>query len=221
MTQITSKQEQTDPAALVRVGVIEDDSRYRAFIIEELRRHPRIEKVTEFRSAEEYIRDEAAGFLDLLFIDLMLPNMRGDELVSLVRERNPDTIICMLSASLEEGLVFTCLRNGAVGYAWKEDVGSIQDVVTTLLSGGGIITPSVAVLIAEHLHGQPSVQAELTPREKQILDLMTSGMQAIAVAKFLGITENTIRGHIKNIYKKLQVKSLSQLHAKLRSAENI
>lgn len=198
-------------------GIIEDDVRYRNFLTEELERHSSISRVVSFKSAEEYLEDDTAGFLDLVFVDLILPNMAGDELVALIRERNPSTIICLLSSTLYEEKVFACLRNGAIGYAWKEDIESIQSITTTLLSGGGIITPSVAVLIAEHFNARPAIQAELSSRERQIMELITSGMQAVAAAKTLGISENTIRSHITSIYRKLQVKNLSQLHAKVKN----
>jgi len=205
----------------IHAGIVEDDAAYSEFLVKELKSIPEIEKVTAFHSAEEYLRDDSAGFINLVFVDLRLPSMRGEELVALIRERNPETIICVVSSILEEEKVFTCLKNGAVGYASKQDVDALSEIVLTLISGGGILTPTVALLIAEHLQARPALNSELTTRERQILELLTSGKQAREVARFLGIAENTIRTHVKNIYRKLQVKNLSQLHALTREKNRL
>ncbi|MBI3395659.1 MAG: response regulator transcription factor [Spirochaetia bacterium] len=201
------------------IGIVTGDSQYRRFLSRQVKRHPRVSSVTCPSSAALLQRQEVMGSLDLVIGDLRFPGAGPVDLVPRIHRMNPRAVICVISSSPNHHEVVACLRNGAHGYAHKDDIHSVEDFVTTLLSAGGIITPSVAMILAEHLQTQAPRSFEFTPREKQVLELLDLGIQAVSLPAIIGISENTVRGYIKGIYKKLNVKSVSELHATLRFSD--
>lgn len=204
------------------IAIIDDDPIFRRYLIEILEGMTEVKEIAEFPNAELFLVDKRTNKMDLVLIDIGLPHLQGDELVSIIYEWNTYPKICILSTVTQDEKIFNCLKAGAVGFLWKKEAEDIPFIIRTLLKGGGFITPTIALLLARFFqsHRDPSSASNLTPKEKQILDLLTKGMQARAVAKFLDISENTIRTHISNLYKKLHVKNISELHAKYKKIKH-
>ncbi len=203
----------------IKVGIVEDDLRYRARTIEILEKNPAIEQVSAWSSAEGFWRDPFSREIDLLFLDVMLPGMDGVELVRDIMGRQPDTRVIMLTNMNSDEIIFEALQNGAVGYILKTELESIETVVPIVLGGGAFITPTIAFRVLKNLNkAEVRKENNLTGREKQILDIMITGKSIPRVAEFLGLSKHTIHTHVKNIYRKLNVHNRVELARKAAEA---
>lgn len=203
----------------IEVGLVEDDEDFARGIADRLHELPEVAKVHTWPSAEAYWRDRKGRKLDLLFLDILLGAMNGVELAGRVADQYPEINIVMLSNLNSDAMVFQALRNGAIGYILKNDLEDIGETVRTILSGGATITPTIALrVLTSFRQSNPVAQARLTPREKQILELMVKGKTSRAVADILDCSLNTVLTHTKNIYKKLNVHNRMELARKAAAA---
>ncbi len=207
-----------DPANIV-VGLVENDAAFEAKIRAELEKVQEVREIRSWHSAEIFWRDSRGRGIDLLFLDIKLPGMDGVELAGRIAERDPDTGIVMLSNLNSDHLIFQALRNGAIGYLLKSELGDIGETVRTILSGGATITPTIALrVLTSFRKSNPVLDGGLTDREKQILELMVSGKTIARVADTVGISVNTVNHHAKNIYRKLNVHNRTELARKAAEA---
>lgn len=193
----------------IKLGIVEDQREFAIYIENTIKNNSSIDKIYHWGSAEKFWRDEKGKSLDLLLLDIRLPGMNGVELASHVKERNPETKIVMISANFSDELIFQALKNGAIGYILKSELKDLSLSLDVVLSGGGVMSPSIAVRVAMWFQKTtPSnLHESLSTREKQILEAISNGATAKSVAQKLAVSESTIRTHIRSIYEKLQVNS--------------
>ncbi|MCB1306538.1 MAG: response regulator transcription factor [Leptospiraceae bacterium] len=203
----------------ISVGVVENDESYIEKIRSMLSELSMVREVRCWTSAEEYWRDRNGQKLDVLLLDIKLPGMDGVELAGRVTVRNPDISIIMLSNLNSDNLIFQALRNGAIGYILKAELRDLGETLQTVLSGGATITPTIAFrVLTSFRKSNPILEARLTEREKQILELMVSGKTIARVADVLGVSVNTVNHHAKSIYRKLNVHNRTELARKAAAA---
>lgn len=153
--------------------------------------------------------------IDVVLLDINLPGISGLEGISAIRNLLPDTEIVMHTVMNDHDTVFKCICAGANGYLIKN--GDLEELEKTLISieenGGCALTPSVARRIISYF--QPKSKSResesLSEQELKVTRLLVDGFSYQEVADALNISINGIRYHIKNIYKKLQIKSKSAL----------
>lgn len=150
----------------------------------------------------------------VLLTDLQLPDGHGLELIRETRQRHPDTEIMVISILGDEESVIAAIRQGATGYLLKDAVPTdIAATVRDLVAGHSPISASIARFIVRRTQTQPSAApapnalntARLTPREIDILWGIAKGFSYADIAGHLGLSRQTVPGHIKNIYRKLEV----------------
>jgi DNA-binding NarL/FixJ family response regulator len=149
----------------------------------------------------------------VLLTDLQLPDGHGVELIREVRQRHPDTEIMVISALGDEETVISAITVGATGYILKDAFPSdIAATVRDLVAGHSPISASIARFIvrrtqaqAEPPRGPDLDTAKLTPREIDILWGIAKGFSYAEIATHLGMSRQTVPGHIKSIYRKLEV----------------
>jgi DNA-binding NarL/FixJ family response regulator len=197
----------------IKLGIVEDQKEFAEYIENIMVGNSSIEKIYHWGSAEKYWRDEKGKSIDLLLLDIHLPGMNGVELASHVKDRNPTTKIVIVSANFSDELIFQALKNGALGYILKSELKDLPISMDVVLSGGGVMSPSIAVRVAKSFQrAMPTnPQESLSIREKQILDEISNGATAKSVAQKLAVSESTIRTHIRSIYEKLQVNSRAKM----------
>jgi len=149
----------------------------------------------------------------VLLTDLQLPDGHGIDLIREVRQRHPDTEIMVISALGDEETVISAITVGATGYILKDAFPSdIAATVRDLVAGHSPISASIARFIVRRT--QTSVEpprgpeidtAKLTPREIDILWGIAKGFSYAEIATNLGMSRQTVPGHIKSIYRKLEV----------------
>ena len=149
----------------------------------------------------------------VLLTDLRLPDGHGVELIREVRQRFPDTEIMVISALGDEESVISAITVGATGYLLKDAFPTdIASTVRDLVAGHSPISASIARFIVRRTQnnqvpppGPPLNTAKLTPREIDILWGIAKGFSYAEIASHLSLSRQTVPGHIKSIYRKLEV----------------
>lgn len=190
------------------VLVVEDDATIAAEIAEKLRDHGHRVKVAHTlavaRSAAQGARFDAA------VLDLQLPDGSGLELLPLPM---PSLVLTILD---DEQASYRALARGANGYLVKpEGIATIAQSIDELIAGGAPISPRIARWLLEDFRAATRVMplpsaAALTMREQDIVEHFATGATYAEIARALGITANTVRTHVRNIYDKLNVASKTE-----------
>ena len=164
----------------------------------------------------------AARVPRVLLTDLQLPDGHGVELIRQTRARHPATEIMVISALGDEESVISAITVGATGYLLKDAFPTdIATTVRDLVAGHSPISASIARFIVRRTQGSAQSAAEpppgpalntarLTPREIDILWGIAKGFSYAEIASHLGLSRQTVPGHIKNIYRKLEVHTRSE-----------
>jgi DNA-binding NarL/FixJ family response regulator len=149
----------------------------------------------------------------VLLTDLQLPDGHGVDLIRETRQRFPDTEIMVISILGDEESVISAITVGATGYLLKDAFPTdIAATVRELVAGHSPISASIARFIVRRTQSSPERSpepqlntAKLTPREIDILWGIAKGFSYAEIADHLGLSRQTVPGHIKNIYRKLEV----------------
>lgn len=152
--------------------------------------------------------------IDLILMDIEMPVMNGIEATREVKKRFPHIKIVMLTVFDNDENVFQSIQAGADGYLLKEvDPQILYDGINDTLEGGAAMTPSIALKTLKFLRNpeglenleQEKDEIKLSERETEVLEQLSKGLSYTAIADNLILSPSTIRKHIENIYKKLQV----------------
>ncbi len=154
---------------------------------------------------------------DVVLLDMRMPSMSGIEVLRALRERDARMPIVMLTTSRDEQDVVQSLQGGANGYLLKDmEPDALIDALEQIVSGQTVVAPELAGVLARAVQGEsappaneaaPQDLAELTPREHEILCLLADGQSNKVIARNLGISDGTVKLHVKSILRKLQVHS--------------
>lgn len=145
---------------------------------------------------------------DVVLMDIGLPKMSGIDCVKILKDKAPEIDIIMLTVYSDSDYIFESLRAGAVGYLVKNIFPSkLLNSIKEVKSGGSPMSSSIARKVVSSFNSFRKPAANLTKREKEVLDLLCQGKSYKVIADDLFISPDTVRYHLKNIYKKLQVNS--------------
>ncbi|WP_373512196.1 response regulator [Persicitalea sp.] len=155
---------------------------------------------------------------DVVLMDIDLPERDGITALTDIKRRYAHVDVLMLTVFDDDDRVFESLKAGATGYLLKKTPPArIMEAIQEVYNGGAPITPSIARRVLLHLHDTPvpaSGLSKLTDREMQVLEFLAEGNSYKMVADLCGIGIETVRTHIKHIYEKLQVHSVTEAVAK-------
>lgn len=154
---------------------------------------------------------------DIILMDIDMPNIKGVEVVKKIREVNSEVKILMHTVFDDAENLFTAIQNGANGYILKKaGPDKLLEACEEVMNGGAPITPSVATLILHEFNknNHTSPDYNLTPKEKEVLTCLVDGLSYKMIADELKMSIDTVRSHIKKIYEKLHVHSMSEAVAK-------
>jgi len=155
---------------------------------------------------------------DVVIMDIDMPGMNGIEGVKLVRTNFPSLQILMLTVFDDDEKVFSAIKAGAGGYILKNaEPNNLLHAVSEVYNGGAPMTPNIARKVLQQFQTfLPGEKAEynLTSREKEVLRLLVDGLSYKMIAAKLNITYDTVRAHMKKIYEKLHVASMTEAVAK-------
>lgn len=148
---------------------------------------------------------------DIAFVDLGLPDGDGVDLVALLTKRWPDVPIAVLTVQQNDARILAAFRAGARGYIFKDDVAlRLRTAVEDALAGGAPMSAAVARRVLGLVASLPNAPKEaqyepLTTQELRVLDELATGATYEQSAHALGVSINTMRSHVRNIYRKLSV----------------
>jgi DNA-binding NarL/FixJ family response regulator len=151
--------------------------------------------------------------LDLILMDIEMPILNGIETTEIVKQKYPHIKIIMLTVFDNDENIFNAIKAGADGYLLKEiNAKDLHDGIIDTLNGGAAMNPSIALKTLKLLRNPMSIENErdkedikLTNRETEVLEHLSKGLNYIQIAENLILSTGTVRKHIENIYRKLQV----------------
>ncbi|HMZ59666.1 MAG TPA: response regulator transcription factor, partial [Leptospiraceae bacterium] len=149
-----------------------------------------------------------------LITDYRLPGMDGISLLGSPEIRQLSVPKMILSGFNAEEKTFEALKYGATGYIFKEEIDQIDSVLEILLSGGAHLTSEIALRIAQFFQRKTAPEnpaSLLTQKETDILKEFSLGKNPKRISEFFNISIHTVRRHIKNIYRKLEVRNQAEL----------
>lgn len=196
----------------IKLCIIDDDS----VIRESLENYFSINKAIEIQLIARSIADFLAQAnkainldINLILLDIGMPGMSGIEGIRFIKQKLPEADIVMLTTFEEDENIFKALCAGACSYISKRtSLATIQDALFVVHRGGSYMSPSIARKIAKHfMPKQKKKEDILTPRQKQIVDALVAGLSYKLIADKLSISIDTVRDHIKRIYRALEVNS--------------
>nr|WP_068888696.1 response regulator transcription factor [Pedobacter panaciterrae] len=160
-----------------------------------------------YNSAEEMLTKVYAQRVDVMVIDLRLPGMSGVELIKKLKVVLPDAKLMVCSTHHDNDSIFDALKAGALGYLLKDSTpGQVQAAIKELCDGGSPMSPYIARKVVSVFH-EPVLKNEdgLSSREREIIELVAQGTSNKDIANLLFISAETVKTHVRNIYKKLHV----------------
>lgn len=202
----------------IKIIVFDDNKHIRESLSLLLVTDPRFNLAGAYNDAEDAERLIAAFTPDVVLMDIDMPGKNGIDAVGDIHKVFPKLPIIMLTVFEDEDRVFRSLRNGALGYILKSTAPEkLLDAITEVMQGGAPMSPSVARKVMAHLQAESSPQKidySLTQREKDVLALLVEGNSYKMIADKLEIGFETVRSHIKKIYDKLHVQTMTEAVSK-------
>lgn len=201
----------------MRVLLIDDHALFRGGLRELLSRRE-IEVVDAVGNGEQGIGLVESHSPDVVLLDMRMPGMNGLEVLKRLRDRYPDMPVVMLTTSRDEKDVIDSLQSGANGYLLKDmEPEELVDALNRIVNQketvvAGELTAVLARAVqggepTDEIEAEPSIFSELTPREREILCHLAEGQSNKVIARNLGISDGTVKLHVKAILRKLSVHS--------------
>lgn len=205
----------------LRVVLVEDQRDTRESWSRLISSFPDFTCICSCATAEEALKIIPELKPDVILMDVFLPRMSGIECTSRLKVALPKTPIVMLTASDEDEILFLALESGADGYLLKRTKPQeLRAALLDVLNGGAPMTSEIArhvVASFRQKSGSLDPSISLTPREEEILVLLTKGFANKEIADHLNLSIETVRSHLKNIYTKMHVRSRAEAVAHFMS----
>lgn len=204
----------------IRVMLVDDHALFRKGVASLLAACPDIEVVGEADTGAEALPKVADLMPDLILMDIQMPEMDGLEATRRIVAEHPYVKIVMLTVAEEDRSLFDAIKAGAQGYLLKKiEPDEFLAMVRGVSRGEAPISRSMASKIlgefGRRVHGPPREDPadQLTPREREVLQLLTQGNTNKEIASVLCVSENTVKNHLKNILAKLHLQNRVQAAA--------
>ena len=154
---------------------------------------------------------------DLILMDIHMPGINGLAATRLIKARQPEARIVILTVSEEDADLFEAIKSGAAGYLPKSlDSSQFFALLEAVMRGEAGLTPDLAAkILKEFAHPQAAAPGpdDLTPREREVLGLVAQGATNAEIAEKLVVSENTVKFHMKNILQKLHARNRAEVVA--------
>ncbi|MDC7745792.1 MULTISPECIES: response regulator [Rhizobium] len=195
----------------ITIGVVDDHPLFREGVTRSL------SEITGFAVVGEGASSDDAGMIastsrpDIMLLDVSMPG-GGLSAIGNVLTRSPTTKVLMLTVSEEVDTLLAALQQGAMGYVLK-GVGSrgLAEAIQTVLSGSRYISPTMSTKVMESsLQGGASEKNSLTPREREVMDLVSQGLSNKHIGLRLNLQEKTVKHHMTQILSKLGVSNRTE-----------
>ena len=208
---------------MITIYIVEDDATIRQAICNFLNSRNDMRCAAAFESVESLLHNLYDDSLpDIILMDIGLPGVSGISGIKLVKEKYPQINIIMLTVYSDSHRIFQSLCAGASGYLLKNaPFSEICKAIEIVYNGGSTMSPQIARKVIEHFRGadKHNEQTALTGKEKEIVAGLVDGLSYRKIAEQNFVSVETVRTHIKNIYKKLHVHCKADVIKKSLSGE--
>lgn len=193
----------------IRVAIVEDDKNYNQALKNIIDFQEDMECVAQFFNGKNALQKLEAIEPDVVLMDIQLQDLSGIDIVFKLTELMPGTTFVMCTSFENDEKIFSALRAGASGYLVKGDpLDKIIQAILEAHKGGAPMSFAIAKRVLQHFQ-ESKVQVQslalLTVTEKEVLELLSQGLLYKEIADKKNVTIDTIKKHIGNIYRKLQV----------------
>ncbi len=201
---------------MIKIAVVDDIKTVRTTIVSKIQLSKDMKVVAEFGTGKEALHGMMQGLdVDVMIMDIEMPDMDGIEATEKILLKYSGAKILMCTVFDDETNLFRAICAGAKGYLLKDEKPEkIHRAIFEVMEGGSAMSASMALKSLNLIKSTPtqlkekvSVENQLTKRETEIIELIAKGLSYEEVANNTGISYGTVRKHIENIYKKLNVHS--------------
>ncbi len=203
---------------MIRILLADDHTVIRKGLRALLERQPEFSVVAEAADGREAVDGAEATNPDVAVIDIAMPNLNGIEAARRITERRPETAVVILSMHADEGYVLRALKAGARGYLLKDSPeDALIQAIRAVHAGKAFFSPEVSRMLAEDYMRQMSQRGLedsyelLTPREREVLQMLGEGKSNKDVATQLNLSTYTVETHRANILEKLNLHSTAEM----------
>ncbi len=209
---------------MTRVAIVEDNKVIRESLAEFVQADPECQCVCVCETGEEALKVVPKHHPDIVLMDIQLPGISGIECTAQLKQLLPAVQIIMVTVYEDTDRIFRALRAGACGYLLKRcSPEEVVDAVREVRQGGAPMSREIARKVIFSFQ-EPVASAaeveELSPRETEILELLAQGFANKEIAERLGVSDGTVRWHLRHIYHKLHVRSRTEAALKFHSAKS-
>lgn len=202
---------------MITIGIIEDDPVLRRNFETYLATQQDTKISFSLNSVEQFLQNKNSYEEPLVvFCDLGLPGISGKDGITYIRQFWNDVYVVVITGNDDESVIYDCIERGANGYMLKPfRLNDLLSHIEIIRSGGTLLSPQVAAKLFKHIRKQSSEidlnNFGLTTREKQVVEELLKGMTYKEIGNVLAISSTTVNDHLKNVYRKMGVRTKSEL----------
>jgi DNA-binding NarL/FixJ family response regulator len=209
---------------MTKIAIVEDNRVIRESLMEFVHADPECRCVCACASAEEALKMIPRHEPEIVLMDIQLPNMSGIDCLAQLKQMLPSAHVIMVTVYEDTDRIFKALRLGACGYLLKRCTPEeLHAAIREVRQGGAPMSREIARKVIVSFQEPVKAAAEvedLSPREREILELLAGGFANKAIADRLGLTDGTVRWHLRHVYHKLHVRSRTEAALKFRSVKS-
>jgi DNA-binding NarL/FixJ family response regulator len=202
----------------ITVSIVEDQEQLRKTLSRVIARADGFECLSTYANAEDALAELPEKKPNVVLCDINLPGMNGVECVRKLKQIAPEIQVVMLTVYEDTENIFNALAAGAAGYLLKRTTSAeLLESIREVIRGGSPMTAHIARKVVQSFQKPVSANeptADLSPREKEVLDCLSQGFLYKEIAEKLGISYETVHTYIRRIYEKLQVRTRTEAVAK-------
>jgi DNA-binding NarL/FixJ family response regulator len=199
----------------IRVLLAEDHTLVRAGFQALLRDLPGIQVIAEAGDGREALRLVETQRPDVVLMDITMPGLNGIEATARMVSDFPEVGVIILSMHADEEYVLRALHVGAVGYLLKDsDIVEFQSAITSVANGETYLSPRISGVVADYVRRagpEPTSLEMLTPRQREVLQLIAEGHTMAGIGQVLGISQKTVETHRMALMERLDIRDVAGL----------
>lgn len=196
---------------MIKVAIADDHRVVRVGLEQLLETFEGVELVGAASGGEEAVALCAATHPDVVLLDLSMPDLDGVDVTARLRTETPQTAVVVFTSFSDRDRIEAALDAGAIGYLLKDaEPAEIEAAVRAAARGESPLAPKAAAALLQGRSSRAKPEVELTAREREVLVLVNEGLANKQIARRLGISEKTVKGHLTNLFQRIGVADRTQ-----------